>query len=165
MLFTRFFALSFLFTTFGLVFSASIAAPVQTVQKRQEAEVVSILQTLLGTLNTVEPQLAAIQQAGNATDANVTPLVNQVTGALQSTAGQLANILNPFSGLKRRQSDDLTDIINEISSVIGEIISILQTFVTVQNIETLITFISDAFGAATSILNFVKAILGLIPGA
>ena len=133
MLFARLFALSFLFTNLGLVSSASIKAPVQTVQKRQETEVVSILQTLLGTLNTVEPQLgrfletcaqilidtflAAIQQAGNATEANVTPLVNQVTGALQSTAGQLANLLNPFSGLKRRQSDDLTDIINEISSV------------------------------------------------
>ncbi|KIK62807.1 hypothetical protein GYMLUDRAFT_242447 [Collybiopsis luxurians FD-317 M1] len=95
MLFARFFALSFLFATLSLVSSASIAAPVQ---KRQGAEVVSILETLLGTLNTVEPQLAAIQQAGNASDANVTPLVNEVTGALQTAAGHLANLLNPFSG-------------------------------------------------------------------
>ncbi|KIK52947.1 hypothetical protein GYMLUDRAFT_945151 [Collybiopsis luxurians FD-317 M1] len=161
MLFARFFALSFLFAALSLVSSASIAAPVETVQKRQGAEVESILGQLLNTLNTVKPQLTAMQQAGNATEANVTPLVYQVTGALQTTATQLSNLLNPFSGLKRRQID-ISGIVNEIGSVIGDIISVLESLVTVQNIETLITLVSDGFGLATNILKFVSAIVGLV---
>ena len=60
--------------------------------------------------------LAAIQQSGNATEANVTPLVHDVTGALSTAAGKLTDMLNPFAGLKRRQLD-ISSIISEITSV------------------------------------------------
>ncbi|KIK65109.1 hypothetical protein GYMLUDRAFT_240426 [Collybiopsis luxurians FD-317 M1] len=159
MLFARFFALSFLFATLGLVSAASVAAPVQ---KRQGAQIVSILDTLLDTLNTVEPQLAAIQQAGNATDANVTPLVNEVAGALQAAAGEITSLLNPFNGLKRRQfASEIDTLLGEITSVAGVIVSILQTFVTVQNIETLITLVSDGLELATNAIKLAAAICSL----
>ncbi|KAF9265086.1 hypothetical protein L218DRAFT_998068 [Marasmius fiardii PR-910] len=158
MLFARFFALSFL-----LVSVASIAVPVE---KRfgTPADAAAILQRLLSNLKATVPQFVAIQQAGNATEANVTPLVNKVVGDLQTAGGQLTALANPFYGLKRRQSaGDITAIMNEIGSVIQTIVSVLQTLVTVQNIETLIGLVTQGFQLATTILGFVSAIIGLIP--
>ncbi|KAF9259181.1 hypothetical protein L218DRAFT_1060011 [Marasmius fiardii PR-910] len=160
MLFARFFALSFLL---GLVSAASIAVPVE---KRfgTPADAAAILKGLLGNLKATVPQFVAIQQAGNATEANVTPLVSKVVGDLQTAGVRLTALANPFYGLKRRQSaGDITAIINEIGSVIQTIVSVLQTLVTVQNIETLIGLVNQAFGLATTILKFVSAIIGLIP--
>lgn len=65
--------------------------------------------------------LVALQQAGNATDDNVTPLVNDLTGALGSAGTQLLNLANPLFGLRdtidRRQTDSLTSLWDEIVSV------------------------------------------------
>ncbi|KAF5357549.1 hypothetical protein D9757_012360 [Collybiopsis confluens] len=158
MIFNRFFsALCLFFAILSLVSAASVVAPDQAVEKRQSSEINSILNELLGTLNTVKPQLAAIQQAGNATEANVTPLVHEITGALSTAVGKLTNMLNPFAGLKRRQVD-VSAILGIISAVIQEIITILKTFVTVQNIETLLTLVNDGFMIATTILKFVAAL-------
>ncbi|KAF5357539.1 hypothetical protein D9757_012359 [Collybiopsis confluens] len=165
--FTRFFsALCFFLAVLSLVSAASVAvaAPDQAVEKRQGSEVVSILEQLLGTLNTVKPQLVAIQQAGNATTANVSPLVKEITGALSTTAGKLGNLLNPFAGLRRRQVD-ISGIISEITSVIEDIVTVLKSLLTVQNIDTLVTLINDGFEIATNVLKFVAAILGLVTAA
>ncbi|KAG7100251.1 hypothetical protein E1B28_002023 [Marasmius oreades] len=161
MLLVRFFAL--LFATLGLVSAASIAAPVE--KRDPGSEFVAILQGLLGNLKTVQPQLVTLQQTGNATEAQVTPLVNEVTGALGTAGSQLMDLLNPFHGLgfKRRQAPvDVQGIINEIVAVIEAIVSILQSLITVQNIETLIMLVNQGLQLATTIIGFVGAILKLI---
>lgn len=142
MLFTRFFSLLFLCTIFGLVSAASVAPA----RKRfgTEAEAVSILQDLATEINGLLPQfgqflerffsqtliddlsisLAALQQAGNATDDDVIPLVNQLTSALGSAGTQLLNLANPFFVPRNIQDDSIDRRQSEFTTLWNEIVSV-----------------------------------------
>ncbi|KIK58218.1 hypothetical protein GYMLUDRAFT_202684 [Collybiopsis luxurians FD-317 M1] len=122
MFFARFFALFFLFASFGFVASVPSAA---TVQKRQDtADIETVLNTLKSSTDTILPQITAIGQAGNASDANVTPLINDLTAALDTASSSLTS-LQTSSRKARRQSDD--DIANLVAGIITDIANALDT--------------------------------------
>ncbi|KAF5387506.1 hypothetical protein D9757_006533 [Collybiopsis confluens] len=118
MFFTRFFAVFFLFASFGIVSSASV-------QKRQDtADIETVLNTLKGSTDTILPQITSTGQAGNASDANVTPLINDLTTAL-NTASSSLTALQTSSRKSRRQSDD--DIANLVAGIVTDITNALDT--------------------------------------
>ncbi|KAJ4469046.1 hypothetical protein C8J55DRAFT_479989 [Lentinula edodes] len=119
MFFARFFALFFLFTSFGIVSSAA------AVKKRQDtADVETVLNMLKNSTDTILPQITSVGQSGIASDATVTPLINELITALNTATSSLAS-LQTSSRKARRQSDD--DIANLVAGIITDIADTLDT--------------------------------------
>ncbi|GAW00228.1 sc15 protein [Lentinula edodes] len=125
MFFARFFALFFLFTSFGIV--SSVPSSAAAVKKRQDtADVEIVLNTLKNSTDTILPQITSVGQSGIASDATVTPLINELTTALNTASSSLAS-LQTSSRKARRQSDD--DIANIVAGIITDIADALDTLV------------------------------------
>ncbi|THU82864.1 hypothetical protein K435DRAFT_608771, partial [Dendrothele bispora CBS 962.96] len=95
------------------------------------ADVTSVLDTLQGQVGTILPQIDSLVSGGNVSEDSVTPLIGQLTVALNNAANDLANI--PASGSSKRQSDDdtanlvagiVTDITNSLNGLLGSAASI-----------------------------------------
>ncbi|THU95008.1 hypothetical protein K435DRAFT_667297 [Dendrothele bispora CBS 962.96] len=138
MMFSRVFSL-FSFLTFFLTFSFVASNPITFPQalsdivatKRQNADIASVLNTLQGQVGDILPQIDSLVSGGNATEDSVTPLVGQLTVALNNAASGLSDI--PASGSSKRQSDDeianliagiVTDITNTLNGLLGSAASI-----------------------------------------
>ncbi|KAJ3825149.1 hypothetical protein EV361DRAFT_263764 [Lentinula raphanica] len=101
MFFARFFALFFLFASFGIVTSNATV-----VQKRQDtADVETVLNTLKSSTDVILPQITSVAQSGNVSDATVAPLINELTAALNTASSSLSALKT--NNKARRQVADL----------------------------------------------------------
>ncbi|KAJ3740560.1 hypothetical protein DFH05DRAFT_1581627 [Lentinula detonsa] len=122
MFFSRFFAVFFLFASFGIVTSVPSNA---AVQKRQDtADIETILNTLKSSTDSILPQITSVGQSGNASDTTVTPLINELNTALNTATSSLA-ALQTSSRKARRQSDD--DIATLVAGILTDIADSLST--------------------------------------
>ncbi|KAJ7133357.1 hypothetical protein C8R44DRAFT_772253 [Mycena epipterygia] len=121
------FASLFLLSMTFVSASPTPAAGLSVVDKRAStADVETVFNTLKGSTDSILPQITALVSAGTATDATVTPLINDLTSALDTATASLAGLaLNPLS---KRQSDDdvaalvagiITDITNALDGLLG----------------------------------------------
>ncbi|KAJ4475662.1 hypothetical protein J3R30DRAFT_579589 [Lentinula aciculospora] len=123
MFFARFFALFFIFASFGIV--SSVPSNAAAVQKRQDtADIEKVLNTLKSSTDTILPQITSIGQSGNASDATVTPLIDGLVTALNTASSSLAS-LQTSSRKARRQSDD--DIANLVAGILTDVADALDT--------------------------------------
>ncbi|THU85733.1 hypothetical protein K435DRAFT_763928 [Dendrothele bispora CBS 962.96] len=127
MIFSR--VLSFVsFLTLFLCFSVVASGPATFPQARSDvkrqtnADVDGVLANLQSQLGTILPQIDALSASGNATDAEVTPLIGQLNDALNGASDNLGNI--PALGLRKRQSDQ--DTANQVASIVTDITNSLN---------------------------------------
>ncbi|KAJ7439111.1 hypothetical protein FB451DRAFT_1447434 [Mycena latifolia] len=121
MLALRFTSLFLLASTFV---AASPAAPLPgSVEKRAStADIQTVLTTLQTSTGSILPQIDAVVANGTATDATVTPLINELTAALDTATASLAAL--PATTGSKRQSDD--DIANLVAGIITDIANALE---------------------------------------
>ncbi|THU99465.1 hypothetical protein K435DRAFT_855654 [Dendrothele bispora CBS 962.96] len=155
MIFSRVLSL-FSFLTFFLTFSLVASNPVTFPQarsdtatiKRQNADVDSVMNTLQGQVGGILPQIDSLVSGGNVTEDSFTPLIIQLTLALNNAANDLANI--PPSSLSKRQSKDA------IASIIGGIVTDIS--VTLNGLLVSTAFIPTV-GPLFSVLKLVAILL------
>ncbi|KAJ7912901.1 hypothetical protein B0H13DRAFT_2472452 [Mycena leptocephala] len=126
------FASLFLLSTTFVSASPTPAAGVALVDKRATtADIETVFNTLKGSTDSILPQITSLVSSGTATDATVTPLINELTAAFDTATASLAT-LSPVE-LRKRQSDDdianlvagiLTDVTNALDGLLGEAASI-----------------------------------------
>ncbi|KAF8144545.1 hypothetical protein K438DRAFT_1549918, partial [Mycena galopus ATCC 62051] len=90
--------------------------------RQSTADIETVLNTLKSSTDTILPQITALTSGGNASDATVTPLFNDLTTALATANASLAT-LTPVTSSKR-QSDD--DIANLVAGIITDIANALD---------------------------------------
>jgi hypothetical protein len=125
------FASLFLLSTTFVSASPTPAAGVALVDKRTTtADIETVFNTLKGSTDSILPQISAptvrsnfisltdstasLVSSGTATDATVTPLINELTDAFDTATASLAT-LSPVE-LRKRQSDD--DIANLVAGIL-----------------------------------------------
>ncbi|KAK7455770.1 hypothetical protein VKT23_010801 [Stygiomarasmius scandens] len=138
MIFSRTFSfVSFLtlFLSFTFVASNPITFPQGrsdvAIKRQSNADVDSVLSTLQDQVGNILPQIDSITSGGNATEDNVTPLIGQLTVALNDAANSLNALSTPGSS-KRQSNDDtanliagiVTDITNSLDGLLGSAASI-----------------------------------------
>ncbi|EJD01719.1 uncharacterized protein FOMMEDRAFT_158873 [Fomitiporia mediterranea MF3/22] len=153
MLFTRivsFFVVSVTFGTMALAIPSPVTAEVA---KRDNAQIEQVFTTLKSSTDSILPQIQSIASSGNATDDNVTPLVNQLVAALDTATSSLSG-LSPSSRalIKRQSEDDIASLVAGIVSDIANGISGLQSAASITDLDTLL-------GGIDSSLN--QVLLGL----
>ncbi|KAJ7779328.1 hypothetical protein DFH07DRAFT_950392 [Mycena maculata] len=107
-------------------FVSSSPAPAAglTVRQASTADVETVFNTLKSSTDSILPQITTLASSGTATDATVTPLINDLTAALDTATASLAVL--PIS-LKRQSDDDIaalvagiiTDITNALDSLLA----------------------------------------------
>ncbi|KAJ7436086.1 hypothetical protein B0H11DRAFT_1755268 [Mycena galericulata] len=118
---------------FGLRFASLLllsatfvsAIPSPVVDKRAStADIETVFTTLKSSTDSILPQITALVSGGTATDATVTPLINELTSALETASGSLTGLAIPL----KRQTDAeiatlvagiITDITNALDSLLG----------------------------------------------
>ncbi|KAJ7819298.1 hypothetical protein B0H13DRAFT_2378472 [Mycena leptocephala] len=109
------FASLFLLSTTFVSASPTPAAGVALVDKRSTtADIETVFNTLKGSTDSILPQITSLVSSGTATDATVTPLINELTAAFDTATASLAT-LSPVE-LRKRQSDD--DIANLVAGIL-----------------------------------------------
>ncbi|KAF9262823.1 hypothetical protein L218DRAFT_866859 [Marasmius fiardii PR-910] len=129
---TKLFA-AFTFVSFGLVASTPVAAPLPAfdIVKRDNADIQQVFTTLKGSTDAILPQLGQLATNGSASDDTVTPLINELTSALDQATSSLST-LSPSSSRKRQSNDDIanlvagiitdiTNALNQLTGVAGQI--------------------------------------------
>ncbi|KAF7309257.1 Sc15 protein [Mycena indigotica] len=168
------FASLFLLTSTSLVAASPVAAPapVAAVDKRANADIAGVLDTLTTTVGTILPQIDSLVSSGTATDATVTPLVNDLTGAFDTATAALAAL--PAS--RKRQSDDdiaktvaalLTDVANTLDGLLGTAATVPTLGVLLGGIDTslaqvlrgLETLLAGVLNLVANLLTNVAALL------
>ncbi|KAF5362623.1 hypothetical protein D9758_009625 [Tetrapyrgos nigripes] len=139
MIFSRAFSFVSLLTVF-LTFTFVAANPITFTEPRSDisfgkrqsnADIQSILTDLQSQVGGILPQIDALVSGGNASDDTVTPLINQLTSALNDSASSLSG-LSSSSSSKRQSNDDIanlvagiiTDITNSLDGLLGQAASI-----------------------------------------
>ncbi|KAK7049163.1 Sc15 protein [Favolaschia claudopus] len=114
------------------LFAASFVSGAAVVEQRSStADVEAVVNTLKSSTDSILPQIDALVTGGTASDATVTPLINELTSALDTASASLGG-LSPVSSRKRQSDDDianlvaglLTDITNTLDGLLGEAASI-----------------------------------------
>ncbi|KAJ7133364.1 hypothetical protein C8R44DRAFT_611059 [Mycena epipterygia] len=115
------FASLFLLSTTFVSASPAPAAGLSVVDKRAStADIETVFNTLKNSTDAILPQITALVTAGNATDDTVTPLINDLTSALNTTTASLTGL----SASSKRQSDD--DVANLVAGIITDIANALD---------------------------------------
>ncbi|KAJ6530956.1 hypothetical protein DFH09DRAFT_934025 [Mycena vulgaris] len=123
----RFTSLFLLATSFVSAIPAPAPAGAAIVEKRAStADIVTVFNTLKGSTDSILPQITGLVSGGNATDATVTPLINDLTAAFDIATASLA-ALPPTDAAKRQSDDDvatlvagiLTDVTNALDGLLG----------------------------------------------
>ncbi|KAI3611942.1 sc15 protein [Moniliophthora roreri] len=131
---------AFTFVSFGFVAANPIA---NEVAKRDNADIQTVLTTLKGQTDTILPQITDLSNSGSASDETVTPLLNQLTTALDTATASLAG-LEPSSSRKRQSDDDIanlvagivTDITNALSGLTAQAAAIPTLGVLLAGVDT-----------------------------
>ncbi|KAL5487512.1 hypothetical protein ACEPAI_5620 [Sanghuangporus weigelae] len=127
MLFTRIIPLFAMSLTFGTLALAGPAATNIELIKRDNADIEQVFTTLKTSTDSILPQIQSVAASGNATDDNVTPLINQLVSALNSASSSLSGLSSSSRMLNKRQSD--SDIATLVASIIGDISTALEGLV------------------------------------
>ncbi|KAJ4475663.1 hypothetical protein J3R30DRAFT_3501741 [Lentinula aciculospora] len=123
----RFFALFFILASFGIVSSVPSSAAV--VQERQGiTDIELVLNTLTSSTNNILPQITSLGQSGSASEANVTPLINELTAALNTASSSLASLKASDHKVRRESDADIsfvvaglvTDITHALDSILAD---------------------------------------------
>ncbi|KAF9064483.1 hypothetical protein BDP27DRAFT_1367148 [Rhodocollybia butyracea] len=169
-MFFRFFALFFLFTSFGASIAASVPSATSIeISKRQDSSALDIFNTLQSSTDTILPQIAALAQAGNATEANVTPLVSNLRTAIQAATSSLSSSAPSSDDDAANLAVEIyTDIVSTISTLPGTIITDLAALIgdIDGGLTGVITVVQDGnsdlvliLQIATSAINFVASLI------
>ncbi|KAF9066337.1 hypothetical protein BDP27DRAFT_1330835 [Rhodocollybia butyracea] len=170
----RFFALFFLFTSFGAGIAVSVPSATSVeIAKRQAPSALDIFNTLKNSTDTILPQITTLVQGKNASSANVTPLISSLRTALQTATSSLSSTAPPSDDAAATLGVQIfTDIANTLSTLPGEIIPDLAGLLgdlddglaqAIDVIQVLNPIITPILQGVTAALNFVNSILGLIP--
>ncbi|CAK5277784.1 unnamed protein product [Mycena citricolor] len=118
----RFTSLFFLFSTASLVAaSPTPVAEALSVDKRaSSADVSGVVTTLQTSVGSILPQIDSLVSSGSATDQTVTPLIGQLTTALDTAVIALGEL--PLS--RKRQSTD--QVANLVAGIIKDITTTLD---------------------------------------
>ncbi|KAF5328916.1 hypothetical protein D9758_018317 [Tetrapyrgos nigripes] len=106
--------LSFTFVAANPVTFTGARSDVSTVGKRQDTDITSILTDLQSQVGQILPQIDTLVANGNANDATVTPLINQLTSAI----GTSNDNLNKLPEDKKHKGDK-----DEIAKIIAFIVT------------------------------------------
>ncbi|KAK7006409.1 Sc15 protein [Favolaschia claudopus] len=127
------------------LFATSFVSGAAVVHKRSStADIETVFNTLKSSTDSILPQINSLVAGGTASDATVTPLINDLTAALDTATASLAS-LDPVGESSKRQSDDeianlvagiLTDITNALDGLLGEAASIPTLGVLLAGIDT-----------------------------
>jgi len=128
MQFGRLAAIFFFFFSFSFL---AVATPigetdVAAVEKRQEALVITVLDTLQTTTGTILPELLQIVNLGNVTVVAITPLITELEVALTTASASLA-LISPLSIIKRQTEDQVANL---TAAIVSDIATTLETVVT-----------------------------------
>ncbi|KAJ7432383.1 hypothetical protein B0H11DRAFT_2161819 [Mycena galericulata] len=105
-------------------FVSAIPSPAAVDKRASTADIETVFNTLKSSTDTILPQITALVSGGTATDATVTPLINELTSALETASGSLTDLAIPL----KRQTDDeiatlvagiITDITNALDGLLG----------------------------------------------
>ncbi|KAF9066335.1 hypothetical protein BDP27DRAFT_1330833 [Rhodocollybia butyracea] len=155
MFFGYFFTLSLLFSSFGIVASVPSTAGVR--KRQNTADIENIFSALESSTNTILPQITTLGRSGNASNTNITPLVDDLTTAL-STASSSLSSLATSSRKSRRQSDD--DVANLVAGIITDIANALKTLLgDTAAIPNLGSLIGDVDTALNEVLSGLETLL------
>jgi len=103
--------------------AVSIFASPVSVQKRDVTDVLAVATTLQNSAATILPQIQSLVSSGTASDANLTPLIAQLTTAV-NTAQTSFGSLSPVSDAS---DEDNARVANVLGPVIREIIIVLNS--------------------------------------
>ncbi|EEB98636.1 hypothetical protein MPER_01822 [Moniliophthora perniciosa FA553] len=131
---------AFTFVSFGFVAANPIA---NEVAKRDNADIQTVLTTLKDQTDAILPQIIDLSNSGDASDDTVTPLINQLTTALNAATASLGD-LEPASSRKRQSDDDIanltagivTDITNALTSLSAQAAAIPTLGVLLGGVDT-----------------------------
>ncbi|KAJ7243070.1 hypothetical protein C8J57DRAFT_1084140 [Mycena rebaudengoi] len=112
--FASLFLLSATFVSASPTFNAGL------VEKRaSNADIQTVFTTLKSSTDSILPQITDLVSSGTATDATVTPLINDLTTALNTATTSLGGLALPV--LSKRQSND------EVAALVAEILTDVTT--------------------------------------
>ncbi|KAL5527917.1 hypothetical protein ACEPAG_6718 [Sanghuangporus baumii] len=158
MLFTRIVPLFAMFLTFGTSALAGPAITSTELTKRDNADIEQVFTTLKSSTDSILPQIQSVAASGNATDDNVTPLINQLVSALNSASGSLSGLSSSSRMLYKRQND--TDIATLVASIIEDIVDALEDLVgDLASIPDLGTLFSGIDAALAQVLTGLETLL------
>ncbi|KAJ7183787.1 hypothetical protein C8R46DRAFT_1209927 [Mycena filopes] len=99
----------------------SLASAVVIDTRASTADVETVFNTLKSSTDSILPQIDSLVSGGTATDDTVTPLIAELTAALDTATASLGTLA--LGGLKR-QSDD--DVANLVAGIISDITKTLD---------------------------------------
>ncbi|KAF9040500.1 hypothetical protein BDP27DRAFT_1347419 [Rhodocollybia butyracea] len=105
---------------------------------------VDIFSTLKSSTDTILPQIAILVQSGDASEANLEPLMNELTTALKTASSSLAPLV-PSSEIARRQLS-LSGIISTIFTDLADGLATILGISGVPGVTSLITNAATALG-------------------
>ncbi|KAK6980762.1 Sc15 protein [Favolaschia claudopus] len=126
------------------LFATSFVSGAAVVDKRSStADIETVFNTLKSSTDSILPQINSLVSGGTASDATVTPLINDLTAALDTATASLGE-LDPVESRKRQSDDEianlvagiLTDITNALDGLLGEAASIPTLGVLLAGIDT-----------------------------
>ncbi|KAF9064484.1 hypothetical protein BDP27DRAFT_1405305 [Rhodocollybia butyracea] len=182
----RSFILFFLFASISIATSVPEASANSVNKLKRQDSTVDIFNTLKSSTDTIMPQIGdysfkpTLVQAGNVSETNVTPLINDLTTAFKTASSSLAPLVTS-SRKVRRQDDTLAEIIagifTDVSDGLASLLGvsgtpglsslIANTATAISDVVTLAELLAPDLVAglqlATAILNLVSKISGLIP--
>ncbi|KAF7296341.1 hypothetical protein HMN09_01104200 [Mycena chlorophos] len=160
-MFTLRFVSLFLLASTSLVAAspAPVAQPepvaVAAVEKRQStSSIEGVLTTLQSSLSAPLGDIMSLSKGGNATDANLAPLIENVVDALNTASSSMSGL----SSSRKRQSDSdiaslvagiVTDITDALSGLLGE----------ASSIPDLGTYLGSIDAALSQVLNGLETLL------
>ncbi|KAJ7717859.1 hypothetical protein B0H16DRAFT_1475837 [Mycena metata] len=133
-------AVSLFFLAATLATASPVAAPAAVDKRASTAAVQSVLTTLQSNTNTILPQLNALSTSGTASEANVTPLIGQLTSAINTATSSLSSL--PASN-KRQTEDEVATVVAGIITEIGTTLNVLP-IEAIPGLETLIVAVDVA---------------------
>ncbi|KAJ7581189.1 hypothetical protein C8J56DRAFT_1015903 [Mycena floridula] len=151
------------FFLFSLTIGSAVASPTVDsagLVKRDNADIQAVLTTLKSSTDTILPQITSLAASGNATDDTVTPIINDLTSALDNATSALAALTPSTRRSLKRQSDD--DIANLVAGIVTDIANALDTLLAdTSTIPALSTLLA---GVDTSLNQVLKGLETLLAG-
>ncbi|KAJ7616639.1 hypothetical protein FB45DRAFT_873088 [Roridomyces roridus] len=126
----RFASLFLLSTSLVTASPAPVADPagLTVVDKRASTDIQTVFNTLKNSTDSILPKITALVSAGTATDDTVTPLINDLTAALDTATSSLSAL--PVS-TERQTDEDIADlvagIITDITTALGGLLGTAST--------------------------------------
>ncbi|KAF7364578.1 Sc15 protein [Mycena venus] len=143
------------------------------VEKRSStADIESVLNTLKSSTDTILPQITALTSGGTASDATVTPLISDLTAALDTASASLAT-LSPVESRKRQSDDDIANLVAGIvTDVANALDGLLSEASTIPDLGTLLAGVDTSLNQVlvgletllAGVLNLVATLLVDVAG-